>query len=112
MEFSETLSNGGTEPSQGLHPAEGDDGWVEEKHFRVVLNLASGDWAELSSFADEESAETCARDMAAQLASTTEWPRVRGRYLRPETVVSIEISERRRLTGSHVRERYWQGIGE
>ena len=48
MEFSETLSNGGTEPFQGLHPAEGDDGWVEEKHFRVVLNLASGDWVELS----------------------------------------------------------------
>jgi hypothetical protein len=50
--------------------------------------------------------------MAATLASTREWPHVRGRYLRPETIVAIEISERRRMTGSHMRERYWQGIGE
>jgi len=112
MELSETLSNEGAEPSEGLAQPDGADAWVEEKHYRVVLNLANGDWVELSSFSDEESAEACARDMAARLASTGEWPRIRGRYLRPETIVSIEISERRRMTGSHVRERYWQGVGE
>ena len=90
--------------------AEGADGWVEEKHFRVILNLVSDDWVELASFADEESAEACARDMAVRLASTGEWPRVRGRYLRPETIVAVEISERRRMTGSQMRERYWHGV--
>jgi hypothetical protein len=108
MELSETLTNEG----ESLQQADGADAWVEEKHYRVVLNLANGDWVEHSSFPDEESAEVCARDLAARLASTSEWPRIRGRYLRPETIVSIEISERRRMTGSHVRERYWQGVDE
>jgi len=112
MDLSETLPNEGVEPSKALQQTDGADAWVEEKHYRVVLNLVNGDCAELSSFGDEESAEACARDMAARLASTSEWPHVRGRYLRPETILSIEISERRRMTGSHVRERYWQGIGE
>lgn len=112
MELSETSSNAGSDSVGSLQQAAGADAWVEEKHYRVVLNLANADWIELASFADEEQAEACARDMAERLASTSDWPRVRGRYLRPETIVSIEISERRRMTGSHVRERYWQGVDE
>jgi len=107
MEFTDTPPlNAGA----GLQTASGADAWVEEKHFRVILSLANGDWVELASFADEPGAEDCARDMASRLASGGEWPRVRGRYIRPETIVAIEISERRRLSGSDVRANYWHGV--
>ena len=107
MELADTPSlNAGA----GLQAAVDADAWIEEKHFRVILTLADGDWVELASFVDEASAEDCAGDMAAKLASGGEWPRVRGRYLRPETIVAIEISERRRLSGSNVRANYWHGV--
>ncbi len=109
MEFTDTLSLG---DGTGLQAAAGADAWVEEKHYRVILNLVNGDWVELASFGDEDSAEACARDMAEKLASGGEWPRVRGRWLRPDTIVAIEISERKRLTGSEVRAHYWEGVGE
>ena len=108
-ETTTSLNQAPAEP-EGPQVAEDYDAWIEEKHFRVILNLANGDWAELASFDDSDSADGCARDMAAHLASTSEWPCVRGRYLRPETIVSIEISERRRMTGSLMRERFWQGL--
>ena len=75
------------------------DEWGEQRLFRVVLNLSGGEWVEVGSFDDEASADAHAREIAGRLASTDEWPRVRGRYLRPDTIMSIEISERRRMTG-------------
>jgi hypothetical protein len=81
----------------------GDDVWNEERLYRVLLNLSSGDWVEVDSFASEAEAEACAQGLAEQLAATTEWPRIRGRYLRPETITAIEISERRRWGGSSAR---------
>jgi hypothetical protein len=78
------------------------DDWAEENFFRVVLNLEGGDWVEVATFPDEETAEGCARDLVAQLADRA-WPRVRSRYLRPETILSVEVSERRRYTGSAAR---------
>jgi hypothetical protein len=80
-----------------------EDTWAEERLFRVVLNMDGGDWVELDSFHTEEEAETCAREMAELLAAATEWPRIRGRWLRPETITSIEIAERRRYGGSQAR---------
>jgi hypothetical protein len=73
--------------------------WTEQRLFRVVLNLQNGEWLEVGSFPDEASADGHAREIATRLAQTNEWPRVRGRYLNPETILSIEISERRRLAG-------------
>jgi hypothetical protein len=81
----------------------GDDVWNEERLYRVLLNLSSGDWVEVDSFASEAEAEARAQELAEQLAATTEWPRIRGRYLRPETITAIEISERRRWGGSSAR---------
>jgi hypothetical protein len=79
------------------------DDWTEERLFRVLLNLEGGDWVEVDSFGTEEEAEECAKELADRLAATAEWPRVRGRYLRPETITAIEISERRRWGGSSAR---------
>ncbi len=71
--------------------------WAEETIYRVVLNLSSGESAEVATFGDEASADSHARDIAGRLAATSEWPHVRGRYLRPETIVSIEVSARKRV---------------
>ncbi|HEY7195621.1 MAG TPA: hypothetical protein VH306_00370 [Gaiellaceae bacterium] len=86
-------------------PAAGssEDEWDQENFFRVILNLEGGDWVEAATFGDEESAEACARELVQQLAERGAWPRVRSRYLRPETILSVEVSERRRYTGSSVR---------
>ena len=79
------------------------DDWSEERLFRVLVNLDGGDWVEADSFGTEEEAEECAKELADRLARTAEWPRIRGRYLRPETITAIEISERRRWGGSSAR---------
>lgn len=80
-----------------------DDVWTEERLFRVLANLEGGDYVEVDSFATEDEAEACAKELADRLAGTSEWPRIRGRYLRPETITAIEISERRRWGGSSAR---------
>jgi hypothetical protein len=77
--------------------------WAEERLYRVVLNMVGGDWVELDSFKTEPEAEACAKELADRLAATSEWPRIRGRWLRPETITSIEIAERRRYGGSQAR---------
>jgi hypothetical protein len=77
--------------------------WAEERLYRVVLNMHGGDWVEIDSFHTESEAEACAKEMADRLASATEWPRIRGRWLRPDTITSIEIAERRRYGGSQAR---------
>jgi hypothetical protein len=77
--------------------------WAEERLFRVVLNMDGGDWVEIDSFHTEPEAEACAKEMADRLAGATEWPRIRGRWLRPDTITSIEIAERRRYGGSQAR---------
>jgi hypothetical protein len=86
-------------PAAAQEPAETRDEWEEQRLYRVVLNLSNGEWLEVGSFLDEASADGHARDIATRLAQANEWPRVRGRYLRPETILSIEISERRRPSG-------------
>jgi hypothetical protein len=80
-----------------------EDIWAEERLYRVVLNMDGGDWVEIDSFHTEDEAEACAKEMAELLAAATEWPRIRGRWLRPETITSIEIAERRRYGGSQAR---------
>ncbi|MGI8607286.1 MAG: hypothetical protein ACR2L0_09095 [Gaiellaceae bacterium] len=90
--------------------APADDGWAEENFYRVVLNLEAGDWVEIETFADEQSAEACAAELVEALAEAKSWPRVRGRYLRPETIMSVEVSERRRYTGSAARSSWGQSL--
>ena len=80
-----------------------EDTWAEERLFRVVLNMDGGDRVEIDSFHSEPEAEACAKGMADRLAGATEWPRIRGRWLRPDTITSIEIAERRRYGGSQAR---------
>jgi hypothetical protein len=95
------------EASPVVEHAPQEESWAEENFFRVVLNLEGGEWVEVASFGDEESAEAAARDLVAQLAERR-WPRVKSRFLRPESVLSVEVSERRRYTGSPARTAWGQ----
>lgn len=91
------------EGTPAVPPVPADDPWAEESFFRVVLNLEGGEWVEVACFPEDEAAEACARDLVAQLADRAAWPRVKSRYLRPETILSVEISKRRRPAGSTAR---------
>lgn len=84
-----------------------EESWTEENFFRVVLNLEGGDWVEVGTFGEEDAAEARARELVTELVEGR-WPRVKSRYLRPETILSVEVSERRRYTGSSARAAWGQ----
>jgi hypothetical protein len=86
------------EPAAAVQPVAEAEPWAEESFFRVVLHLEGGESVEAASFPDAESAEARARELVTHLAERA-WPRIRSRYLRPETILSVEVSERRRFAG-------------
>jgi hypothetical protein len=86
------------EPTGAVEPAPASEAWAEERFFRVVFHLEGGESVEVASFPDAETAEARARELVERLAEHA-WPRVKSRYLRPETVLSVEVSERRRFAG-------------
>jgi hypothetical protein len=80
--------------------------------FKVVLSLAGGERIEVGEFPSEQTAHAQAESLmaaAAQATTTAKWPCVNGRYLRPETIVSIDVerSEQTRWTGSTGRASSW-----
>lgn len=95
------------EAAPGGGPAVDEDAWAEENFFRVVLHLEGGEWVEAGTFGDEQEAEACARELVTQLADRR-WPRIKSRFFRPETILSVEVSERRRYTGSSARAQWGQ----
>jgi hypothetical protein len=118
MESSRESVPGGPPPTNGGAAESGEptasevESWEFPARFRVAFNLPDGEWVEIGSFGSGDAAETCAREAAAELATGASWPRVGNRYLRPDTILSIEISERLRLTGSASRASYWKGMEE
>lgn len=82
--------------------------WAEEHEFHVLVRMEGGEALELESFPDEESADARARELIASLSEAKEWPRIRGRYVRPDSVTSVEVDERRPKvwSGSAVRGRW------
>lgn len=82
--------------------------WEEEREFHIIVRLQGGEALELESFMDEDAADAYAREVIARLTNSDEWPRIRGRYVRPESVTSVEVDERRPKvwSGSAVRGRW------
>lgn len=80
---------------------------VEGSAFLVFLRLTDGEKIEIGSFADSRRAREYARDVVRHLGSVGDgaWPFFHGRFLRPDTVVSVDIEERRgdQWLGSAVR---------
>ena len=106
---------GGTAAPPSTQPeplaADSDPGsWAEEREFHVLVRLHGGEALELESFTDEAEADARARGVISELTKSTQWPCIRGRYVRPESVVSVEIDERRPKvwSGSALRGRWAQ----
>jgi hypothetical protein len=80
--------------------------------FNVVLRLADGERVEAGSFQAEKEAHDFAEELiASAVAGGKTWPRVGDRYLRPETIISIDIEPdaQPRWTGSTGRATTWTG---
>jgi Type II secretion system (T2SS), protein E, N-terminal domain len=61
----------------------------------VTIRLANGERVEAGTFQDLEAAKEGARALMAQVAAAGagEWPFVSGRFLKPDTIVSVDIAE-------------------
>jgi hypothetical protein len=60
--------------------------------FAILVRLQTGEQVPVETAATFEHAAELARSLAGRFASAEEWPLVAGRYLRPEAVVSIDIT--------------------
>jgi hypothetical protein len=63
--------------------------------WRLTIRLANGERVEAGDFADLESAKSEAKTIMAQVADADsgDWPFVNGRFLKPDTIVSVDIAE-------------------
>ena len=61
----------------------------------VTIRLANGERVEAGTFQDLGAAKECAKALMAQVAAAGpgEWPFVSGRFLKPDTIVSVDIAE-------------------
>ena len=61
---------------------------------RVVLRLLGGEQLELASYDDREAAVAAARELMTRFSTaeaTGEWPELDGRFLRPASIVSVDV---------------------
>jgi hypothetical protein len=77
----------------------------------VVLRLRDGDQLEIASFATGEEARLKAQEVVQAVASAEangSWPDFAGRFLRPDTIVSVDVREESAAMwrGSAVRSRW------
>jgi hypothetical protein len=62
------------------------------RRFTVAIRLISGELVEAGETDDEDKAAALGRAVIDELSqSTDEWPLFAGRYIRPESIVSIDL---------------------
>ena len=63
--------------------------------WRMTIRLTNGDRVDAGEFADETSAKQEAKAIMMQIAAADQddWPFVNGRFLKPDTIVSVDIAE-------------------
>ena len=68
---------------------------VAQAAWRLTIRLMNGERVEAGDFADQESAKQEAKAVMTQItdADSGEWPFVSGRFLKPDTIVSVDIGE-------------------
>jgi len=62
--------------------------------YRVTIRLTTGERVEAGTYADLEAAKQQAKTLMAQVAAADagDWPFVSGRFLKPDTIVSVDIA--------------------
>ena len=88
---------------------------VVPTHF-VVLRLAQDDHVEIGGFPSKEEAENFARTVVGRIGRAeeqAEWPVFEGRFVRPQTIVSVDVVEgdQPEWSGSAMRTRSFQPGG-
>jgi hypothetical protein len=60
---------------------------------RLSLRLTNGERVEAGAYADLEAAKQQAKALMAQVAAADggDWPFVNGRFIKPDTIVSVDI---------------------
>ena len=88
---------GSTQPSPNLTQREAGATTPVEKTVRVMIRLSDGDQVDAGAFANNDEALARAKALISSLstASAAEWPFLSGRFLRPETIVSVDLLEER-----------------
>jgi hypothetical protein len=62
--------------------------------FRVTVRLANDEPFVIAECTDLEEAKGAAQDLIRQLAAAAEeWPFVNGRFLKPESIVSVDVEQ-------------------
>ena len=61
----------------------------------MTIRLTNGERVEAGDFPDQAAAKLEARTIMGQVADadSDEWPFVSGRFLKPDTIVSVDIAE-------------------
>jgi hypothetical protein len=61
----------------------------------VMVRLADGDVVSAGSFSSREAAKDAAKTLTREIATSPpgEWPEIGGRFIRPELIVSVDISD-------------------
>jgi hypothetical protein len=57
----------------------------------VFVRLSNGERIAAGSFDSEHNAELCAQELMAAIDTPGSWPRVDGRYVRPDAILSIDL---------------------
>lgn len=83
---------------------------VEPTHL-VVLRLTGEDRVEIGAFGGQDDAESFARTVVGRISRAeeqSEWPLFGDRFIRPQTIVSVDVVERSAAswTGSQMRARW------
>jgi hypothetical protein len=83
----------------------------DDAHHFVVLRLSEGEQLEIGTFASTEEAQGFAQEVVRQIAAAegeATWPFFAGRFLRPETIVSVDViaEATERWMGSSARARW------
>jgi hypothetical protein len=62
---------------------------------RMTIRLTTGEKVDAGEFADEDAAKQEAKAIMLQIAASDQedWPFVNGRFLKPDTIVSVDIAE-------------------
>ena len=99
-----------TAPSLEAPPVNGDASQAAATH-TVVLRLTDSDQVEIGGFAGEEAAASFARTVVGRIMRAEEqgeWPFFAERFLRPQTIVSVDVVEHQATswTGSAERTRW------
>ena len=63
--------------------------------WHLTIRLTNGERVEAGDFTDLESAKDEAKAVMTQVADadSDDWPFVNGRFLKPDTIVSVDIAE-------------------